>query len=97
MRKARALVATLFATGLMAVVAVPSASAQQTGLVNVDISNVLNDNTVVANVTIPVTAAANICGVTVGVLAEIVDTGTRSCTSTANPNISLNNITRVQR
>jgi hypothetical protein len=96
MRKARALVATLFATGLMVVVGAPAASAQQSGLVNVDISNVLNNNTVVANATIPITAAANICGVQVGVIADLAQQG-GSCTSTANPNISLNNITNAQR
>jgi hypothetical protein len=51
---------------------------------------------VVANATIPVTAAANICGVNVAVIAELAATG-GSCTSTANPNITLNNITNAQR
>jgi hypothetical protein len=96
MRKARTLIATLFATGLMVAVGAPGASAQQSGLVNVDITNVLNDNTVVANVTIPITAAANICGVDVVLLGQLADAG-GSCTSTANPNITLNNITNAQR
>jgi hypothetical protein len=45
------------------------------GLVNVQVTNVLNDNQVA--VQIPITAAANICvgDVTVGVIAEIVDEG----------------------
>jgi hypothetical protein len=80
----------------MVVVGAPAASAQQSGLVNVDIQNVLNNNTVVANVTIPVTAAANICGVQVGVIADLAQRS-GSCTSTANPNITLNNITNAQR
>ncbi len=50
------------------------ASAQQTGLVNVEISNVLNGNTV--QVAIPISAAANICGVSVLSL-----TTTTTCTS----------------
>ena len=96
MRKARTLVATLFATGLLVVAVAPSASAQQSGLVNVDISNVLNNNAVIANVTIPVTAAANICGVNVAVIAQLA-ASQGSCTARANPNISLQNITSVQR
>ena len=88
--------ASLFAAGVLAagVVAVPAASAQQSGLVNVDITNVLNNNQVVANVNIPITAAANICGVSVDVLAANLAQGQNSCQSTANPNISLTNITR---
>jgi Na+/serine symporter len=40
-----------------------SAAQNQTGLVNVDVSNVLNNNTV--TVRIPVAAAINLCGVSV--------------------------------
>jgi hypothetical protein len=58
------LVASLFASALIFAGLAAPASAQQTGLVNVDIHNVLNNNTV----TVPVNAAANICGVDVDVL-----------------------------
>ena len=80
MRKTRKLVASLFATGLLAVgVGAPTASAQPIGnvgagnLVNVQITanNLLNNNDV--DVTVPVSAAvgiaANVCGVAVDVLA----------------------------
>lgn len=60
------------ATGTIAVgglSAPASASPIAAGnLVNVQISNVLNDNEVV--VAVPINAAAAICGVTVAVLAE---------------------------
>ena len=47
--------------------------AQQNGLVNIAVTG----NTV----QVPVSAAANICGVGVGVLAQFVDTGTTACTA----------------
>ena len=55
-------------------VAAGPASAQQSGLVNVDVRNVLNNNHVA--VAIPIDAAANICGV--DVLSSNVGT---TCTS----------------
>jgi hypothetical protein len=60
MRRMKKLIAATFAAGLMAVgVAAPTASAQQTGLVNVNIENVLNDNEV--NVAVPINAAVAVC------------------------------------
>jgi hypothetical protein len=50
-------------------VAAGPASAQQSGLVNVDVTNVLNNNQVA--VTVPVQAAAGICGVDVNVLSSL--------------------------
>jgi hypothetical protein len=65
--------ATLFAAGTLAVmVGAPAASAQPVitgGLVNLTIVNVLNNNTV--TVQVPVTAAAAICGVQVGVISAL--------------------------
>jgi hypothetical protein len=58
------LFASLFASLLIFAGLAAPASAQQSGLVNVDIHNVLNNNTV----TVPINAAANICGVDVDVL-----------------------------
>jgi hypothetical protein len=62
--------------------AVPAASAQQQGLVNVDVHNVLNNNDV--SVAIPINAAANICGVDVNVLSQMLANGPVTCTAGAN-------------
>ena len=76
----RVRIAALIATAMMAIglAAAPAASAQQSGLVNVDIHNVLNNNDVA--VQIPVTAAANICNVSVDVITQNVANG-GTCTS----------------
>jgi hypothetical protein len=57
------------------------AGAQQSGLINIEITNVLNNNTVTAQV--PITAAANICGVNVGVLSSLPVGQAFDCTATA--------------
>jgi NADH/NAD ratio-sensing transcriptional regulator Rex len=69
LRSGRTRLAALVASLAIAVgfTAVPAASAQQEGLVNVEISNVLNDNQVV--VALPIDVAANVCGVEVNVLS----------------------------
>jgi hypothetical protein len=74
----------LVTSGMLAIglAAAPAASAQQSGLVNVDIHNVLNNNEVA--VTIPINAAANICGVSVAVLAQDLAGGPVTCTAGAN-------------
>ena len=68
-----------------------SASAQPVNvgnLVNVNISNVLNNNDV--DVTIPVNAAANICGVEVNVLvAEIAGDRTYTCDARGNQTVTV--------
>ena len=66
--------ATLFAVcGIGTAVLVPVASAQPPvvtgGLVNLTITNVLNKN--VVTVQVPVTAAAAVCGVQVGVISAL--------------------------
>lgn len=59
------------------------AGAQQQGLVNVEVSNVLNNNKV--TVAVPINAAANVCGVSVDVLsANLAQFGQFSCTAGAN-------------
>lgn len=74
--------ATVFATAaLFGAVAAP-AGAQQSGLVNVDVSNVLNNNTV--QVTIPINAAANICGVSIAALTGTFGSGGTTCNAGAN-------------
>jgi len=69
-RSTRVRIAALAATAMMAVglAAAPAASAQQSGLVNVDVHNVLNNNDV--SVQIPVSAAANICNVSVNAIKD---------------------------
>jgi hypothetical protein len=83
----RKFVATLFLTAALAVGAVaPTASAQPVvtgGLVNITVVDVLNDNTV--TVTVPIALAlnlaANVCDVTVGVLAQQVARGDTTCSN----------------
>jgi hypothetical protein len=83
----RKLIATLFQTAALAVGAVaPTASAQPVitgGLVNVTVVDVLNDNTV--TVTVPIALAlnlaANVCDVTVGVLAQQLRNGDTTCSN----------------
>ena len=74
-------VAALLTSGVIAATAVP-AMAQPVvtgGLVNVTITNLLNNNQVTA--TVPIQAAANICGVSVAALSSGLATGPVSCTS----------------
>jgi hypothetical protein len=69
--------ASLFASALLFAGLAAPAAAQQTGLVNVEIRNVLNNNTV--NVVVPVSVAANICDVDVNVLSTQLESGPVSC------------------
>jgi hypothetical protein len=86
----RKLVATLFLTGALAVGATaPAASAQPVitgGLVNITVVDVLNNNTVTldrtVNVALALGIAANVCDVTVGVLAQQLNTGSATCQNT---------------
>ena len=72
-----------------------TASAQPVGpiaahnLVNVQISNLVNHNNI--SVTVPINAAANICGVDVdvAVLAEMVETAPVECDARANQDVTL--------
>jgi hypothetical protein len=84
MRFAALLTSAMLAIGLAAA---PAASAQQHGLVNVDIHNVLNNNHVA--VAIPINAAANICGVSVDVLTSNLANGPVTCTSGANQQFTI--------
>jgi hypothetical protein len=66
------------------------AMAQQSGLVNVDVSNVLNNleldllnNSLNNNtVQVPIGVAANVCGIAANVLAADVKDGEATCTAT---------------
>jgi hypothetical protein len=79
--------AALFASAALAVGIAPAAGAQQQGLVNVDIDNVLNDNEVA--VTVPINAAANICGVSVAVLSAGLLTGPFECDARGNQRVTV--------
>ncbi len=81
-RTKRTFAAVVATCAIGGVAAVPAAEAQQSGLVNVDVSNVLNNNNV--QVAIPINAAANICGVSVAVLATDLLGGPVDCRAGAN-------------
>lgn len=90
-RKIKWAVAGLLASGMIAVSGV-SAMAQPVvtgGLVNVTITNLLNNNQV--TVTVPIQAAANICGVSVAALnADLVNSpGPVSCASNPSQGTSV--------
>ena len=74
MTRTKRFFASILATlALAASFAVPSASAQQVGLINLEVTvvtgDILSDN--VVTVQVPISAAANICGVQVGVIAAL--------------------------
>jgi hypothetical protein len=85
--------ASVFASGLLAVGLAAPASAQQTGLVNVNIENVLNDNEV--TVAVPVNAAVAICAnvdVNAAVLLAAIadpDLQTFDCRTRGNQDVSI--------
>lgn len=65
---------------MVALTAVPAlAQPQQSGLVNVTLTDVLNNNQV--NVQVPIGVAANVCGVDANVLAQRNNSGPVDCTS----------------
>jgi hypothetical protein len=90
MRVRKWIAATALSGGLALGVAAPvamstPAGAQQQGLVNVEVSNVLNNNKV--TVAVPINAAANVCGVSVNVLSTAIGPsgpGFFECTAGAN-------------
>ena len=79
------------ATGMLAAGGLStSASAQPINvgnLVNVNISNVANNNDV--DVTIPINAAANICGFDVNVLATELADGPVTCDARGNQTVTV--------
>jgi DNA-binding protein len=73
---ARFFVLALAAVMMMAFAVAPaSAQVDQEGLVNVNVGD--------ANVQLPVTAAANVCNIAVGVLAQQVQDGNNECDAEA--------------
>jgi hypothetical protein len=93
MKSIKKLLATTFATALMAFGVAAPASAQQTGLVNVNIKNVLNNNTV--QVAVPVNAAVAICAnvdVNAAVLLAAIsdpDVNTFTCRARGNQEVTV--------
>ena len=81
----RMISAVLAATALAIGVAGPASAqrADQDGLVNVAVVDVLNNNNVVANVQVPIGIAANVCGVNANVLAQQRRTGDATCDARA--------------
>jgi hypothetical protein len=77
------------------VIAAPSAASPVVtgGLVNVTITDVLSHNVVTVKVPVNVALqlAANVCGVTVGVLVQDLHTGSASC-STATQSIDITQV-----
>ena len=75
-----------------AVSMVPMVLAQQSGLINVDISNVANNiakninvdvSQIPVTVQVPVGVAANVCGVAANVLGQQAPSGNASCDATS--------------
>ena len=85
MRKIKKLVATTFATALMAFGVAAPAGAQPVvtgGLINVTLVDVLSHDNIAVQV--PVGIAANVCDVNAAVLlAAVRDTGSATCEATA--------------
>lgn len=78
----RAAAAVMMTGALSAGVALPASAAGPVitgGLVNVTLTNIANNNQV--TLTVPIQAAANICGVTVAVLTDQLQTGPVDCTA----------------
>ena len=83
----------LLAVGTAATLAMaPQAFAQQSGLVNVSLSNVANNlaknlsvdvSQIPVTVQVPVGVAANVCGVAANVLAQQAGSGTAACSATS--------------
>jgi hypothetical protein len=87
MRFAALVTSAMLAIGLAAA---PAATAQQKGLVNVDLHNIANNNNVA--VTIPINAAANICGVSADVLASQIANAPVTCMSGANQQFTVSQL-----
>ncbi len=104
MRKVTAVpVLSLSLAALLTGCGIQPAEAQQSGLVNVDISNVANNiarninvdvSQIPVTVQAPIGIAANVCGVNANVLAQ-QGTGAAQCTATSTSN-ALDNLVQRQ-
>lgn len=92
MKQLRRSIVVLGLTGALGMGLVPSAHAQQAGLVNVNIEDVdvvlqdlIDAQLVIQNVAVPIGIAANVCDVNAAVLAnQIVEDGDAECTAKNN-------------
>lgn len=75
------------AAGAALVVVPATAASAAPTLVDVTIVDVLSDNQV--NLTIPINAAANICGLQVGLLAQDLQQGDVDCESRAGQDVTI--------
>ena len=94
MRKAMKLAAatTMTAGALIGGFAAPASAAPPVAvgnLVNVQITNLLNNNQV--NIAVPINAAAAICGVDVALLSSTTDLSMVTCDPRANQTVDLSN------
>ena len=92
------------AVSLFALLAAAPAFAQQSGLVNVNLTNVKTEiakninvdvSQIPVTVQVPIDVAANVCGVAVNVLSSQAQQGTASCDAKTT-NEALNQIVQTQ-
>jgi hypothetical protein len=84
----RRILALISVTAMMlAMSAMPAMAAPlfTGGLVNINVTDVLTNNDVAVQV--PVGVAANVCGLSVGVLAELAGQGPVDCTSSTTQDL----------
>lgn len=95
---------TLAAIGAATLFASPSVLAQQSGLVDVDIKNVVNNiaqdlkmdaTQIPLTLLVPVDVAANVCGVPANVLGQQLARGAATCTATGT-SVALNEAVQKQ-
>ena len=79
----RRILALISVTALMVAMLAMPASAQQRGLVNVDID--VSDNVVILQV--PIAVAANLCDISVNVLAQQLKEGPTTCEAVAESTV----------
>jgi hypothetical protein len=91
-------------TLIVGVLAIVPLLAQQTGLVNVDLSNIRTEiakninvdvSQIPVTVQVPISVAANVCDVNAAVLADQAKSGTASCTA-KNDTSALNTVVQDQ-
>jgi hypothetical protein len=96
MKHLRRSIVALGLTGVLGMGLVPSAQAQQAGLVNVNIEDVnvilqdlVDANLVIQNVAVPIGIAANVCDVNAAVLAAAAITSNdANCRATNNQKVT---------
>ena len=83
MRRIIALVAV--AVLMVVATAMPALAQPQNGLVNITLTDVLNNNQV--NVQVPIGVAANLCGINANILAHQRPTGPVNCTGSTTQDL----------